>query len=244
MRASALVRSMKRCLSLVSVLAGTLSAHGAASARPVMVAPAVPDKPLIAQSSCDEAKDRVFDWAAYWAVESRFGHHWRHLRGGVDAAAAPTSASKDEAQSGPGSYTGTNVQERGVDEADMVKTDGKFIYSVSGREVVIVKSWPADRSHVVARHEMPAQVTPQQLFLSGDRLVVLSHVYEQPAMTKRSRIANPWSQPDHFYGTRMTVLDIENRSRPRVVHEADIEGYAAQARMIGDDVYLVANAGM
>jgi len=232
---------MKRCVSLVSLLAAVIAVVPVASAR--RIAPvAGGGQALIAQSSCDEAGDRILDWAAYWAVQAHFGNQWRYLRGAEVDASAPTVAKGEPSPGGgaPGHVTGTNLQERGVDEADMVKTDGKYVYIVSGREVVIAKSWPARNAHIVARYQLPAQVTPQQLFLAGDRLVVLSYVYEQDKITTRGdRIAN-----NVFYGTRMTVLDIADRARPRLLHEADVEGWMAQARMIGDDVYLVSNAAM
>ncbi|HEU5056822.1 MAG TPA: beta-propeller domain-containing protein [Kofleriaceae bacterium] len=241
---------MKRCVSLVSVLTGIISALPSSAGAKRVAPPVVVSgggHALIAQSSCDEAGDRVLDWAAYSAVQSHFGYQWRYLRGAEMDAAAP-SAAKGEGRTagaaGPGNYTKTNVQERGVDEPDMVKTDGKFVYTVSGREVIIARSWPASSARVVARYELPAQVTPQQLFLAGDRLVVLSYVYEQASASKGDRIAAPHHGTDYFYGTRMTVLDIADRARPRVMHEADVEGWMAQARMIGDDVYLVSNASM
>ena len=243
-----MVGTMKRCVSLVSLLAAVLAVIPTAKAK--RVAPPVSaggSQALIAQSSCDEAGDRLLDWAAYWAIQSHFGYQWRYLRGAEVDAASPAVAKGEPSPgggSGPGHYTGTNVQERGVDEADMVKTDGKYVYSVSGREVVIARSWPASSARVVARFELPAQVTPQQLFLAGDRLVVLSYVYEQATVTRTDRIAAPNGAQDYFYGTRMTVLDIADRSKPRVVHQADVEGWTAQARMIGDDVYLVSNASM
>jgi uncharacterized secreted protein with C-terminal beta-propeller domain len=201
----------------------------------------------------------MLDWAAYWAVESQFYQY--HARRAADAAsrvegAAPAAekaaGGASPAQSGPVNHTKTNVQELGVDEADLVKTDGRHVYTVNGRDVVIVKSWPATRVHVVARYGLPAHVQPQSLFLEGDRLVVLSQVHEQlaaPPSEKRSgaagRVRHPYAQTqNYFHGTRVTVLDIADRSRPRLVHEADIEGTMAQARMIGDDVYLVSNAPM
>ena len=254
---------MRRCIALIASFTAALAVTATAAARPgskpttFAVGPA---RPLVAQSSCTEASDRMLDWAAYWAVESQFHHH--HARRTADVAtgraeaAAPPSAEKgaaSPAQSGPGNYTKTNVQERGVDEADMVKTDGRHVYTVNGRDVVIVKSWPANRVHVVARYGLPASVQPQSLFLEGDRLVVLSQVHEQlaaPPAEKRSEEARPrvvgptWQSHSYFHGTRVTVLDIADRSRPRLVHEADIEGAMAQARMIGDDIYLVSNAQM
>ncbi|HEY8143609.1 MAG TPA: beta-propeller domain-containing protein, partial [Kofleriaceae bacterium] len=192
---------MKRCVSLVSLLAAVLAVIPTATAK--RMAPPVSaggGQALIAQSSCDEAGDRLLDWAAYWAIQSHFGYQWRYMRGAEVDAASPTVAKGEPGpgSSGPGHYTGTNVQERGVDEADMVKTDGKYVYSVSGREVVIARSWPASSARVVARYELPAQVTPQQLFLAGDRLVVLSYVYEQATASKGDRIAAPYGAQDYF----------------------------------------------
>ena len=239
-----MVGNMKRCISLVSLLAAVLAVVPVAGAK--RIAPTDGNgQALIAQSSCDEATDRILDWATYWAVQSHFGYRWR-MMGEVEAtdAGSPAVARGEPAPGGPGHVTGTNVQERGVDEADMVKSDGKYVYTVSGREVVIARSWPASSAHIVARFQLPAQVTPQQLFLAGDRLVVLSYVFEQTTTAKGDRIGRPIRGDDYFYGTRMTVLDIADRARPRVVHEADVEGWMAQARMIGDDVYLVSNANM
>jgi uncharacterized secreted protein with C-terminal beta-propeller domain len=254
---------MKRWITLTSFLATALLLLASAAARtprtPTTFA-VPPGSPLIAQSSCSDARTRILDWAAYMAIESRY---YMYRRGGIPMPTADTDArqtagaekaSGGAGQSGPGNYTGTNVQEVGVDEADMVKTDGKFVYTVNGHDVVIIASWPANRARVVARYKLPAQVTPQNLFLEDDRLVVLSHVFEQLATpaTKpgagtadEKRVARPYpDSSNYFTGTRVTVLDVSNRSRPRLIHEADIEGMMAQARMIGDDVYLVSNAAM
>jgi len=243
---------MRRCITLTSFLAAALAMLASAAARTPSSPTTVAARPLIAQSSCSEASDRILDWAAYWAIESQFYRHHVYdmptTGRAAEGAAAPAEKSAGPVQSGPGNYTKTNVQEAGVDEADMVKTDGKHVYTVNGRDVVIIDSWPAARTHVVARYQLPDHVSPQSLFLEGNRLVVLSHVYEPIAAPKpgaAERVARPY--PYHqaqFVGTRVTVLDIASRSRPRLVHEADIEGSMAQARMIGDDVYVVSNAAM
>ncbi|MCD6444729.1 beta-propeller domain-containing protein [Candidatus Bathyarchaeota archaeon] len=49
-------------------------------------------------------------------------------------------------------YSKTNVQVEGVDEADVVKTDGVYIYLASGNRVVIVKAYPPRRSRCVVYH--------------------------------------------------------------------------------------------
>ncbi len=50
---------------------------------------------------------------------------------------------------GSASYSTTNVQVSGVDEADVVKTDGTYIYLVSGNRVVIARAYPAGDAAVI-----------------------------------------------------------------------------------------------
>jgi hypothetical protein len=252
---------MNRWISLTSFVAAAAGLAATASASPPFASPppghVAASSPLVAQASCSEAREHVLDWAAYWAVESRMNQHrWAHRGGGpFDGAPAPTATTGAEkaagSASGPGHFTGTNVQEAGVDEADMVVTDGKYVYTVNGHDVVIVQSWPLRRLRVVARHALPAQVTPHNLLLDGDRLIVLSSVSEQiePVAEKSAagasaRIARPFPGGNFFHGVRVTVLDVADRARPRLVHQADVEGSFTVARRIGGDVYLVSNAPM
>ena len=46
-------------------------------------------------------------------------------------------------------YSSTNVQVDGVDEADIIKTDGKYIYQVQGQRLTIVKAHPAIDMEIV-----------------------------------------------------------------------------------------------
>ncbi len=153
--------------------------------------------------------------------------------------------------SGPGYFTKTNNQVVGVDEADRVKTDGKYIYTIHGRQVVIVKSWPAKSTRVVARYEVGKRSTPHQLFIKGDRLVVFSRstvlmgvrpgLANRPVTTRFQRRGRPMPTRIHRQVTKVTVLDIKDRKSPKLVANIDVEGSMLRARMIGRNVYLVSN---
>lgn len=54
---------------------------------------------------------------------------------------------KSEAASSP-EHSETNVQVQGVDEADIVKTDGEYLYQVSNQQIVISRIFPADELEV------------------------------------------------------------------------------------------------
>lgn len=220
-------------------------------------APALADesRPAMARSdTCHELRDRMIDWAAWQYVTYRYGFHGlegpsRAPSGAADRSAPSTEAKTADAggASGPGSYTTTNVQERGVDEADLVKTDGKHVYTVNQHSVVIVKSWPVSEAGVIARLQLPEQVTPQQLYLRGDKLVVLSSVYEPVAASRAARRGlvrwweGDWDARQSFYGTRISVVNIKDRGRPFIEHQTDLEGWMAQSRMVGNQLYLVGN---
>src|SRR6185369_15321892 len=50
------------------------------------------------------------------------------------------------------SHSDTNVQVAGVDEGDLVETDGNFLYTLTGKELVIVNAFPAKDAHIVSRY--------------------------------------------------------------------------------------------
>ena len=172
----------------------------------------------------------------------------RSRKAPASRAAEGARSSMDDSRSGggPAHHTGTNNQVVGVDEADRVKTDGKYIYTVHGQEVLIIKSWPASATNIVARYKPAGGAYPQKLFLNGDKLVVFSRAYSrQPRLSnqnqakgqaRRRRIYRPY-----FSAARATILNISDRQKPRLVAHVDIEGNLLQARMIGSDIYMVTN---
>jgi uncharacterized secreted protein with C-terminal beta-propeller domain len=93
-----------------------------------------------------------------------------------------------------GSFSTTNVQVAGVDEADLVKTDGSFIYVLSGDVLDIVKAWPATSLDIASYTTIEGQ--PIGLYLSGSRLTVISNVFESldpgGAGPAPAPGANPW----------------------------------------------------
>lgn len=122
------------------------------------------------------------------------------------------------------SFSMTNNQVEGVDEADIVKTDGLYVYTASGNVVTIAKAYPPNQAHVVVRIPIPAMIVG--LFVNGDRLVVLGSAYA-------------WIEGASQV-TRIQVLDIADRSSPKIAHDVALGGWYQGSRMIGDYVYVAA----
>ena len=88
------------------------------------------------------------------------GRFWSGAAEAEGDAAAPAASD----------YSTTNIQVAGVDEADIVKTDGEYIYFVSGNKTIIVKAYPPEQAQIVSQIELEGTIIG--IFINGDRLVL------------------------------------------------------------------------
>ena len=66
-----------------------------------------------------------------------------------EASALGTPAAKSSTAGGAEDYSQTNVQVKGVDEADIVKNDNKYIYTLTGNNLVIIDAYPAEDADIL-----------------------------------------------------------------------------------------------
>lgn len=159
----------------------------------------------------------------------------------VEATAAD-SLSGEEAAGVPGvDFSETNVQELGVDEPDIIKTDGRRIYVVAGTDLVIVDAATAE---VTGRVEVSAGWS-RELFLAGDEVLVISRgdTFEAPIGTDREELAG-LDDADlidtEFYGSAATVIErVAVTSTPAVLETLRIEGDYVSARAVGGVVHVL-----
>jgi len=92
-------------------------------------------------------------------------------------AAAP--AAKDSSSSGSASsYSTTNNQVKGVDEADFVKNDGKYIYLLHGQNFQVIQAWPADQ--MTQMSSLVIEGYPREMFVDSGRAAIYSAVDPTP----------------------------------------------------------------
>jgi len=146
-------------------------------------------------------------------------------------ALAPALAESD--------YSTTNIQVAGVDEADIVKTDGEYIYLVSGNKTIIVKAYLPEQAQIVSEIELEGTVIG--IFINGDRLVVFEQetpyylYYDDMPVVKESYM--PYVSPKIF----VKVYDVSDRENPQLQREVSSDGQYVSSRMIGDYAYVVIN---
>src|SRR5881398_807093 len=72
-------------------------------------------------------------------------------------------------------HSETNVQVAGVDELDMVKTDGTYLYTVTNNTVAIVLAYPSTDARLLARVTLNGSI--QGIFLDGNKLAIVTEKY-------------------------------------------------------------------
>ncbi|PKP57608.1 hypothetical protein CVT91_10210, partial [Candidatus Atribacteria bacterium HGW-Atribacteria-1] len=94
---------------------------------------------------------------------------------GTGKSVASDTTSYPGAGSSTSDFSQTNIQVKGVDEADIVKNDGKYIYVVSGKKIVIIDGYPAKNAKILS--EIKFNETPSEIFINKDKLVVFTQEY-------------------------------------------------------------------
>ncbi|MFC5530932.1 beta-propeller domain-containing protein [Cohnella yongneupensis] len=93
------------------------------------------------------------------------------------AAASPSADASDSGGSGGSAddYSRTNIQVEGVDEADWAKTDGKFVYQISGNRVLIssIADPSAPKLASVLEYKAEDNFYPLEMYVDDHRLVVI-----------------------------------------------------------------------
>ena len=125
-------------------------------------------------------------------------------------------------------FSGTNIQVEGVDEADLVKTDGEYIYLASEKSVIIVRAYPPEEAEVVSRLKLTQNIG--DLFVNCDKLVLFlpAERYWYPDIPLRE-------EPS----TTIQIYDISDRASPTLDRNVTVDGYYFNSRMIGDYVYAI-----
>ncbi len=169
--------------------------------------------------------------------------------------AAASAAQKQTTSAAPtGDFSATNVQVQGVDEGDVVKTDGEYIYQVNGSRIMIVRAAPADVMTLESVLQLEEKAFAiQELYVDGDRLTVIGSSSRKQELqspngssakenlsvggTAAKRLVAPAAPST----VKTLVYDIADRKTPKLLREVETEGSYVSSRRIGGEVYVIAN---
>jgi hypothetical protein len=203
---------------------------------------------LVQYANCNELETDLKQMVTFeiWADIDQTGYWGYGTAGGEgDAGAGAGGDSNGGGRQEGVDFSGTNNQEQGVDEADFVKTDGYHIYTLNGNRVHIMGV--PQFGQLTAESVTQVEGYPTQMLLDSkqNRLVVFSHVDTnalpdghplKPAVgAKDDDDVWHWRIP---WLTKVTILDITDKTAPSLVNEVFYEGWYQTARKVDDSIRM------
>jgi uncharacterized secreted protein with C-terminal beta-propeller domain len=217
------------------------------------------DLELQSFSSCDDMSSTLTDFVKenfdlrqgwpmpYWrwgwmiddmAVREESMTDWVNAWSDADSsksfAPAPTASSTTD-------FSTTNLQIAGVDEPEILKTDGEYIYYYNQRlQKILIVRGPLNiaqstlslaNTQVVATIAVPNLFSNVQLFLREEQLVIVTQRRSDQPMQRG------WL--DTSSKTNVIVYDIIDPKTPKLMKFADLDGRYQDARVVNDTLYVV-----
>lgn len=188
----------------------------------------------------------------YAAIRENAADQYRTAYGTADMASAEVQntagaergSGAEEEKAMAADYSGTNVQVAGIDEGDLVKTDGVYIYALQQQKILIYEAAGAETkklSEIETETDQGKTGNAYEIFVNGDTLAVVLSVYEDPngpEVKGKAAYDMAWIGKEM---TRIDFYDISDRTKPKLKSSAGQDGYQIASRMIGEKIYLVTN---
>jgi uncharacterized secreted protein with C-terminal beta-propeller domain len=229
---------------LQSVLARIMAAHPPAQTRER------PPRPFSSYGQISRALKQSQFSSAYGGLDRRVSLALGQSEVSMTAV-LPAAASAADAVAEGG--TGTNNQVAGVDEADLVKTDGTYLYTVSHGRLAVVRAARGSDGTAVVPLELVSLVefgddafVPSELHLYGHYAVVIGMSYDyrfltDPILTtaKVARLMPIWGGTSRVV---VRVYDVADPAAVSLVRTVQVEGTQLASRRIGRYLYVLSRA--
>ncbi|MGE0793196.1 MAG: beta-propeller domain-containing protein [Candidatus Woesearchaeota archaeon] len=165
---------------------------------------------------------------------SRYDYGYATAKGGAILMDSVESVSSEVSSSSSNQnldYSQTNNQVQNVDEGDIIKTDGEYIYTITGKTLFVIKAYPGEDSEVISKIKITHQ--PSGLFIYQNKLLIFGNVddYSKVDESIRPRTQLMFAE----------IFDITNKQNIKSTSEFLFEGSYSQSRMIDNKIYLISN---
>ena len=211
---------------------------GGLSASPLVPSPGtieLANASLVLADDCDSLLESYVDRGL--DLVTAYGWGGGEIIMFADQGGALTDAQRSTSASAPlpsavrstNNETGTNVQETGVDEPDVVKVAGDTLFRIQDN-VLTTYDVTGDEPQQLSSLQLP-DLRDGEILVSGDRVIVLGHLgrgYQSYEST----------------GARVVVIDASRAGTPQIVDQIDYTATISAARLHGDVVRVVLDTGL
>ncbi len=207
------------------------------------------------EAAIQQMETRLADNLEYAIQSMQWGcYNYPMADGDYAGGGVPTNTnggSSDPKGESATEYSTTNNQEVGVDEADFVKNDGKYIYILADHQFQIIDAWPAAFASVISR--TPVEGSATKLFVHNERAIIYSSMNPLQEVDNSSDI---YGGMPYYYGQggectygydceftgdgralQVTIYDISDVTAPKLLRKTDFNGSYLNSRRINDIVY-------
>lgn len=154
------------------------------------------------------------------------------------AAESKTTNAGASSSGGGDDFSQTNTQVAGVDESDMVKTDGSYLYYYNETEKSVFILDARDTTgapKLVKKIHLPENFYNPQLYVTNNRLVIIASGYSQTDYSKMGYYINRNSK------TYTIVFDTTDKNNTSLLKLYSSDGDYKESRRIGDTLYVLSN---
>ena len=151
-----------------------------------------------------------------------------------------------EATTSDVSKSETNKQIENVDESDIVKIEGQYIYYVVENKVMIIDAQNPENSNKISEISFE-NFNPIELYVKNNKLIVIGNEIETYRKTQKRSIMNSIIYDDSIASrikSGMIIYDISNIEEPKEVRRVMIRGSYISSRMIENNIYIVVNENL
>ena len=161
----------------------------------------------------------------------------------VDSITNANSKNKTATNEVANDYSKTNTQVQGVDEADIVKTDGTYIYYLTNEKLTIINTENASQMKEMSTIKFDETFTPEEIFLNNDKIIVIGKRYEYDKTERKIGIDEDYLYPNYMDKTYTSakLYNVKDKINPTLERTVEVEGDYLTARMIGSNVYIASN---
>ena len=190
---------------------------------------------IVRFASADELKDKIDELRKLDSSRDMVFNAVEEFSAMTDSAAdSVAKTSTAGARESTANYSKTNVQVEGVDEADIIKTDGENIYIVSSDKIIVLDK---DLNLVDEKSfgDEKTSVYVQELFITSDKIVLIG---------QKNEIVNHRRNYAYYTDTRgFTNVIVLDKDTLEVTRTVGVTGRPVNSRLIGNNLYFITNEG-
>ncbi|MFT5871384.1 MAG: inhibitor of cysteine peptidase [Clostridium sp.] len=161
---------------------------------------------------------------------------------GRETSAMANKSGQSNATDAQINHSTTNLQVQGVDEEDLVKTDGEYIFKVNAQKIInVIKVGSDSKMEAINNITFEENYNISGIYLNENILVVVGNSYQNIDTQKDSSQSNKSYMMQSNEVTKVISFDISDKKNIKKVRDIEVDGFYSSSRMIGPRVYIVAN---